>query len=312
MKLAAAVDMYVLHRQTTGQKFQSPAVALHAFSRRYRNRFLEAITSTEVKQFLDVPQTGPATWRRKHGVLRDFFTYWRCRGKLNTVPMPPAAPKYTQTFVPYIYSRRELRLLLDAVPRCQRNVECRISAVTLRALLLFLYGTGMRVGEALRLRLADMDLDNSVITIRGTKFYKSRLVPLGTDVVRLLRKYLATPERWNQHYQPLFQSRQRKRLGHTLVNTTFRRLRNLAGVRRSDTSSHQPRLHDLRHTFAVHRLTEWYRKGADVQILLPALSTYLGHVDLHSTQCYLTMTPELLAEANRRFQSYVDGGRHES
>jgi site-specific recombinase XerD len=66
-----------------------------------------------------------------------------------------------------------------------------------------------------------------------------------------------------------------------------------------------------RHTFAVHRLTEWYRTGADVQLLLPALSTYLGHVDLHSTQCYLTMTPELLGEANRRFQNYVYGGCHE-
>ena len=72
----------------------------------------------------------------------------------------------------------------------------------------------MRVGEALRLRLADVDLDNGVITIRGTKFYKSRLVPLGSDVVRVLRKYLATPGRWNQHYEPFFQSRQHKRLGH--------------------------------------------------------------------------------------------------
>jgi integrase len=311
MNLAAAVDIYVLHRQATGQKFQSPAVALRAFSRRYSNRILQEITTTEVKQFLDVPQTGPATWRRKYGTLRDFFNYWRCRGKLNTLPMPAATPKYTQTFVPYIYSRRELQLLLAAIPRCQRSVECRISAATLRSLLLFLYGTGMRAGEALRLRMADVDLDARVITIRGTKFYKSRLVPVGRDVVRLLQEYLATPGRWNQHYQPLFQSRQHKPLGHGLVNFTFRRLRSLAGVRRSDASSYQPRLHDLRHTFAVHRLTEWYRTGADVQTLLPALSTYLGHVDLHSTQCYLTMTPELLAEANRRFRDYVYGGRHE-
>jgi len=94
-------------------------------------------------------------------------------------------------------------------------------------------------------------------------------------------------------------------------NANFRRLCILAGVRRSDTSSRQPRLHDLRHTFAVHRLTEWYKTGANVQLLLPALSTYLGHIDLRSTQCYLTMTPELLAEANHRFQDYVDGVRHE-
>jgi len=83
MNLAAAVDRYVLHRRATGQKFESPAVALRAFSRRYGKGSLQAITSTEVKQFLDVPQTGPATWRRKYGVLQDFFAYWHCRGKLN-------------------------------------------------------------------------------------------------------------------------------------------------------------------------------------------------------------------------------------
>jgi integrase/recombinase XerD len=311
MKLAAAVDVYLMHRRAMGQKFDSPSVALRAFSRRYGNRSLQGITSAEVKQLLDVPQTGPAAWRRKYGVLRDFFAYWRCRGKVNAVPMPLAAPKYTQTFVPYIYSRRELRLLLDAVPRCQRRSTCRTSEITLRTLLLFLYGTGMRTGEALRLRLVDVDLDRAVITIRGTKFYKSRLVPLGADVVQVLRQYLATPGRWNQHYRPLFQSRQHKRLGHSTVDANFRRLCILAGVRRSDTSSRQPRLHDLRHTFAVHRLTEWYKTGANVQLLLPALSTYLGHIDLSSTQCYLTMTPELLAEANHRFQDYVDGVRHE-
>jgi integrase/recombinase XerD len=311
MKLAAAVDRYVLHRKATGQKFESPAVALRAFSRRCGKSSLRAITSTEVKGFLDVPQTGAATWRRKYGVLRDFFVYWHCRGQLNTVPMPLAVPKYTRTFVPYIYSRRELRMLLDAVPGCQRRAVCQMSTTTLRTLLLFLYGTGMRVGEALRLGLADVDLDNGVITIRGTKFYKSRLVPLGSDVVQALQKYLATPGMWSQHYHPLFQSRQHKPLRHSLVDFTFRRLCSLAGVLRSDASSRQPRLHDLRHTFAVHRLTEWYKTGADVQIFLPALSTYLGHVDLRSTQCYLTMTPELLTEANRRFQAYVYGGRHE-
>lgn len=311
MKLVAAVDIYVLHRRALGQKCEGPAVALRAFSRRHSNKPLQGITPSDVKHFLDVPQTGPAAWRRKYGVLRDFFAYWRCRGELNAVPMPPAAPKYTQTFVPYIYSRLELRLLLEAVPRCQRNAECRLSPAALRTLLLLLYGTGMRIGEAIRLRLADVDLDNAVITIRGTKFYKSRLVPLGRDVIRLLREYLATPGRWNQHYRHLFQSRRHEAISHHLIERAFQRLRRLAGVRRSDASSRQPRLHDLRHTFAVHRLTEWYKTGADVQKLLPALSTYLGHVDLHSTQCYLTMTPELLKEANCRFQEYVYGGRHE-
>ena len=246
MKLSEAVDIYVLRRHAMGQKFEAPAATLRAFSRRYSNSPLKGIAPADVKQFLDVPQTGSAAWRRKYGVLRDFFTYWRYRGKLNAVPLPPPVPRHTATFVPYIFSRGELRLLLDAVPCCQRRAACRTSAITLRALLLFLYGTGVRMGEALKLRLADVDLDYGVVTIRGTKFYKSRLVPMGSDVVQLLRKYLATPGRWDQHYQPLFQSRQHKRLGHSTIDANFRRLCILAGVRRSDASSRQPRLHDLR------------------------------------------------------------------
>jgi len=136
-----AVEMYVLHQRTMGRSSR-PAVALRAFCRRYGKMWLQAITSKEVKQFLDVPQTGPAAWRRKYGFC-GLLRVLRRREKLNAVPMPLATPSHAD-FVPYIYSRRELRLLLDAVSRCQRPAACRTSAITLRTLLLFLYGTGMR------------------------------------------------------------------------------------------------------------------------------------------------------------------------
>jgi site-specific recombinase XerD len=186
-----------------------------------------------------------------------------------------------------------------------------MSASTFRVLLLLLYGTGMRIGEALRLHIGDVDLDDGVITIRGTKFYKSRLVPLGSDVHAQLRSYVAMPGRLDRNDHPLFQSRLRRAVQRQTVENSFQRLRSLAGIQREGPSVYQPRIHDLRHTFAVHRLTEWYRNGADVQAILPALSTYLGHVELHSTQRYLTMTPELLGEANRRFERYVCGGGDE-
>jgi integrase/recombinase XerD len=96
-----------------------------------------------------------------------------------------------------------------------------------------------------------------------------------------------------------------------VVEKCFVRLRRIAGIARHDESSYQPRLHDLRHSFAVHRVTAWYRQNKDVQHWLPALSTYLGHVDLSATQRYLTMTPELLEQANRRFEHYVRGGGDE-
>ena len=310
MKLSQAINLYIAKRQAVREKFYGPAAVLRSFSRSYGDRELSSVTPDDVSCFLTGPRTGPATWRHKYGALRVFFEYWRVREELHAVPLPPPAPKYTTSFVPYIYSVPELRLLLSAVPCCQQRDACLMSASMFRTLLLLLYGTGMRIGEALRLRAGDVDLDCGVITVRGTKFYKSRLVPLGPDVHAHLQEYVALPGRIARNDQPLFQSRLHKAVPRQVVEKRFRLLCNLAGVRR-EASPYQPRIHDLRHTFAVHRLTEWYRKGADVQALLPALSTYLGHVELHSTQRYLTMTPELLGEANRRFEHYVCGGGDE-
>lgn len=311
MKLSAAIDLYIAKRQAMGEKFYSPATVLRALSRSHGGIELSSLTPDQMSSFLAGPRTGPATWRHKYGTLRVFFEHWRVREELHMAPLPPPAPKYTTSFVPYIYSVSELRLLLAAVPCCQRRDECLMSASTFRALLLMLYGTGMRIGEALRLRGGDVDLSNGIVTIRGTKFYKSRLVPLGADVHAHLRAYLALPGRVDRDDEPLFQSRLHKAVPRQVVEKRFRILCNLAGVRREESSPYQPRIHDLRHTFAVHRLTEWYRKGDDAQALLPALSIYLGHVELHSTQRYLTMTPELLGEANRRFERYVCGGSDE-
>ena len=253
----------------------------------------------------------PSGWSGKRGTLRAFFDYWTARGRLKSSPLPPSAPKITPSFVPYIYSRSDLRSLLDAMPRCQRKSACVMSEATFRMLLLFLYGTGMRLGEALRLRLMDVDLTLDLVTIRDTKFYKSRLVPLGPDIAKVIQEYLHQPGRRNQHYRPLFQTKSGDLIAVQVADTSFSRLRQIAGIERRDDSYFQPRLHDLRHTFAVHRLTEWYRQNADVQRLLPALSTYLGHVSLSATQRYLTMTPELLEQANRRFERYACGGTDE-
>jgi site-specific recombinase XerD len=308
MKLKDAADLYISRRRAGGEKMQAPAAMLRSFCGRYGHRALRSITAADVKAFLDGPLTGPATWRQKYGMLRVFFEHWRRRGELRIPPMPIAAPRYTSSFVPYIYSRQELKALLDVVPVCQRNTMCILSAETFRVLLLLLYGTGLRVGEALRLRMMDVDLDSGAITIRGTKFHKSRLVPLGRDVHRVLLRYAASPGRRKGSEQALFQSRLHKEVKWQVVQKSFQRLRRTAGISRPDAYPYQPRIHDLRHTFAVHRVLSWYQQGDDVQSLLPALSTYLGHVDLSSTQRYLTMTPKLLNEANLRFQHYVYGG----
>ena len=201
-------------------------------------------------KFLAGARTGPAAWRNKYGTLRVFFEHWLLREELHTVPLPPPAPKYTTSFVPYIYSVSELRLLLSAVLCGQQRDACLMSASMFRTLLLLLYGTWMRVGETLRLLRGDVDLGAGVITVRGTKFYKSRLVPLGPDVQAQLQVYLAMPGRLDRSDQPLFQSRLHKAVPRQVVEDGFRRRCNLAGVHLEKASQYQPRIHDLRQNAA--------------------------------------------------------------
>jgi integrase len=211
------------------------------------------------------------------------------------------------SFVPYIYNTRELRALFGACLGYQKKKSI-YDPYMVRTLLLLLYGTGLRLSEAISLTLADVELNNSLITIRKTKFHKTRLVPIGKQLTQILLQYVAWRQREKYSLNPdasFFADRKGKTINKNTIEGTFNRIRKRAGVRRTDRGRFQPRIHDLRHTFAVHRLTAWYKEGADVQRLLPVLSVYMGHVCISSTSTYLTMTPTLLEEAGRRFEQYA-------
>jgi integrase len=222
-------------------------------------------------------------------------------------PLPTLVPKRPPAFVPYIYSQEELRRLLQqtAVSQCRRH---QIEPETLHAILLLLYGAGLRVGEAVAMKCIDVDLGHALVTIRRTKFDKSRLVPVGPKLCQALAAHARRRGKGAGRTEddlPFFVGRRGRQIDLCTLASSFRRLRAAANVCRSDGAYFQPRLHDLRHTFAVHRLLTWYREGADVQKLLPQLSVYLGHKSLASTQVYLSMTPALLQEAGVRFERYV-------
>jgi site-specific recombinase XerD len=253
--------------------------------------------------------SGPITrtWHFKYSALKGLFRFAVSRGHLDKVPLPTEVPKCPPTVVPFIYSRAEIRRLLDAIPIFRRP-DIRVEPQTLRAMLLLLYGAGLRRGEALRLSITDVDLTTSLLTIRNTKFFKSRLVPISADLTEVLREYA----RWRAASHSsvgttstFFLDKRGEAVHRCALDSAFKRLRKHAGVRRCDGGRFQPRLHDLRHAFAVHRLTEWYRQGADVQRLVYHLSVYLGHVGLRDTQVYLTMVPELLQHAGTRFERYA-------
>ena len=192
-----------------------------------------------------------------------------------------------------------------AVTDCLQCGRSGLEPATMRTVLLLLYGAGLRISEALALNRQDVDLEHSLLTVHASKFFKSRLVPLAAALSRALSDYATRSSRCLLGDQPaFFTSRSGERVRSRAVQECFRRGCERAGVRRGDGARYQPRLHDLRHSFAVHRLTSWYRQGADVQALLPHLCVYLGHRNLAATQVYLSMTPELLAEASARFERY--------
>jgi integrase/recombinase XerD len=215
------------------------------------------------------------------------------------------------SYTPYIYSEAELKRLLAGVPAATGS-RSDIDADTLRTLLLLLYGAGLRRGEARRLKVEDVDVQQSLIHIRGTKFFKTRIVPLSTSLNTVMKAFVA--KHCNRYSKGggsmLFFKRDSTPLTDSAISAAFRRLRTIAGIKRDGGARNQPRIHDLRHSAAVHRVTSWYRCGADLNDLLPKLATYLGHKDLSGTQRYLTMTQELLAEASRRFEAFAQGGGH--
>lgn len=254
---------------------------------------------------------GPVTrfWHRKREVLVGFYRFAIARGYCVVAPLPTNVPKPPQRFVPYIYSHEELRRLLDATSWCEHPLG-KVQAYTYRVLLLLLYGAGLRISEALALTLNDVSLSIGLVQIRESKFYKTRLVPLGPDLVNVLSAYICQRSKTHstQPDRPFFVCRNGSAIKRRTADGIFHQLRLRASVQRFDGGRFQPRLHDLRHSFAVHRLISWYRQGADVQRLLPQLATYLGHIHIGATQRYLTMTPELLREAGKRFERYSLGG----
>jgi integrase/recombinase XerD len=312
MKLSAVASNYVAYKQSMGMRFCTEDRTLKSFCRTMGDVAIAEVKAERVHTY--IAGTGPVTrfWHRKYEVLLGFYRFAVARGYVTTSPLPKIVPKSPPAFVPHIYSHEELRRLLEATTFCDEP-HSKIPSYTCRALILLLYGAGLRISEALALTLADVDLSAAVLHIRETKFYKTRLVPLGPDLARALATYATQRERQPaaQPEVPFFVSRTGSPLTRQAAECTFSRLRLRAGVLRHDGSRYQPRLHDLRHAFAVHRLVAWYRQGADVQRLLPQLATYLGHVHIAGTQRYLTMTPELLYEASKRFERYAWEGPHE-
>lgn len=310
-QLSSVISLYLSCRKSEGHRFVTEENVLNAFRKAVGDPPIDGVEAVRVLAFLN--GAGPVTeyWIKKYSVLSGLYRFALSRGFVTQSPLPHQIPLRTDpAFVPYIYSEDELRRLLDACPAVCTG-RCHIEGYVLRALLVLLYGAALRLGEALSLSLVDVDLSESILRVRDSKF-KSRLVPLGRDLTAAMAEYLLLRNERHPVSEalPYFCCRDGRPVPKHMVEAAFRRARGEAGIKRKGGPRRQPRLHDLRHSGAVHRVVAWYRRGDDVQKLLPKLATYLGHVDLQATQRYLTMTPELLHEASLRFERYAMEANH--
>ena len=313
MNMAELVEAYLARQRSLGMRFDSAERLLHRFCRALGNPEIGKVTPELVATFLRGQGALSATWLLRYRVLTGLYRFAISRGYVGSSPLPTTLPKLPPQQTPYVYSTEELRRLLDATEVLRVGHSPQVPAMY-RTLILLLYGTGMRIGEALRLTVQDVDLTEQVIAIRDTKFFKARLVPIGPRLHQELarhterRRLLPLP---GGETSPLFTTRDGRAWHYVRVIAWFQDVRRAAGILCPTGEPRPPRLHDLRHTAAVHRVVAWYRTGQDVQPLLPQLATYLGHVDVRSTQRYLQMTPDLLQAANQRFAQYAMGGDHE-
>ncbi len=301
--LRAAVSEYLELRRSLGFRLKTDERLLLDFAGFMERRHATHITAKLAVKWAQQPVSTDANYHAgRLRAVRSFARYRILHDPRTEIPATDLLPRRRFTFQPHIFSQEEIERILAACQR-QRKGAKRITHLGRYAIYGLLSVTGMRVGEVLNLDLGDVDLDQGVITIRNTKFGKSRLVPVHETTCTALRHYREQRDAFlaGREAKPFFISQIDRRITHSALERSFRRLTRKLGMRgASDTTG--PRLHDLRHSMAVEVLRRCYRADADPERRLPALSTYLGHTQLSYTYWYLHQNPSLMTEAMARLQ----------
>jgi integrase/recombinase XerD len=300
--LTKAIHDYLALRRNLGFKLRDAGIALEKFATFMEQQNAECVTTQLALDWAQQPSGAqPAFWAQRLSYVRCFAQHHVASDPNTEVPPPGLLPFRPARAHPHLYSLDEIERLLEQALQLSPSTELR--RWTYHALLGLLSVTGLRVGEALRLKLDDVDLDNGVLTVRGTKFGKSRLVPIHASTRDVLASYRSrrTSHLGDCNAPHFFVTRTGHQLDGGDVRRTFYRLSRQIGLRGAQ-DSHGPRLHDFRHRFAVETLLSWYRSGQDVERRLPVLSTYLGHVHVSDTYWYLSAHPQLMTLAMTRME----------
>jgi integrase len=304
--LRQAMNEYVRMRRDLGFKLHEAGKELLDFVKFMEQHRASYITQALALVWAQQPsQAQPAYWARRLSSVRGLAKYRSATDPRTQIPAQGLLPFQPKRARPYLYSDAEIHRLLSAALK----MPCRYERGKLRPWVYYcLFGllsvSGLRLGEARNLELQDVDLQAGVLTVRGAKFGKTRLVPLHRSTCHVLAKYI---NRRNRHWghrsvsSHLFVSSSGHRLDGADIHRTFYALSRQIGLR-GPSDSHGPRLHDMRHRFATNTLVRWYRSNQDPKRKLPILSAYLGHVHVEDTQWYLSGSPELMREAMHRLE----------
>lgn len=308
--LATGIAQFVEHKRVLGRRYESEVSALRLFDRYLVERrvdAVDAITPDVIEEFLmSRPRHRPRSFNHLLGVLHRLFEWLVARDIIARSPVRSRTRRAGAARVPVILGPDQARRLLELTARLPDASGCVLRGATYHAMFATLYGLGLRVSEACRLNVGDVDRRH-LLVIRDTKFGKDRLVPFGPRMGKMLDRYIALRRKRAPDLTddaPLFSVHAGARLRRQRAGSVFRALLPKLGLDLPPGSS-PPRIHDLRHSFAVGTLLRWYRMGIDPGQRLLHLSTFLGHAQPESTAVYLTITAELLAEAGGRFEAFA-------
>ncbi len=298
---APLLEQFLREKRAVGYKYEAAEGLLMRFDRFLAQRAAvgDGLPRSLVLEWLAKrPTERPQTQRNRFAVVSEFARFMCRLGHPAHVPDRSWRVKDDASFQPRIFTHAEVQRLLREVDRLEPNAYSPLKHLVLPEVFRLLYGCGFRLGEVVNLRIDDVDLNRGILTVREGKFGKDRLVPPALPLVERLRSYDAAvgavvgDRRGGAFFFPADRggpfSRQR-------VYVNFRRLLLRCGIPHGGRGK-GPRVHDLRHTFAVHAMLRWYREGADLDAKLPVLATYLGHRSLRGTSRYLRLTAELFPE----------------
>lgn len=302
--LAPLMDQFVQEKHACGYAYREPTRILHRLDDLLVQ---ESLTTLELPRSLvrkwlaKKPHESARTQQQRITLVRHFSKFLLRVGHPAYVPESSLAARNPAPFVPRMLSDEELRMFFHAVDALEPTARSPLRHVVMPEVFRLLYGCGFRVGEVLKLRVRDVDLDQGIITVRQAKFRKDRLVPPALSLVNRLRRY--TEHFGNRSPDAIFfPGPSGGPFALRTVYTVFRELLMQCGIAHAGRGK-GPRIHDYRHLFAVHTLRRWYRTGEDLDAKLPLLATYLGHQHLSGTQRYLHLTAELFPEITARLDA---------